>query len=78
MVVGKSCRCCADGVVYWCITLSTHGVTATQQTTFVLLYCCNNFTLKMELIAAKHVGDNLVNKIIIIYIKVDFVGYVTY
>jgi len=33
---------------------------ATQLTTFVSLYSCNNITLKM---AVKHVGEDIVNKI---------------
>jgi len=45
-------------IIYNCYT-----VTVTQLTTFVPLHCCNNITLKMAAIAAKNVGENLLNKI---------------
>jgi len=40
-----------------------YRVTATQLTTFVPLYCCNNITLKMVAWRPKHVDENIVNKI---------------
>jgi hypothetical protein len=47
------------------IICNCYGVATTQLTTFVpLYYCNNNATLKMAATAAaKHVGENIMNKI---------------
>ena len=46
------------------IIFNCYVVTATELTTFVLLYSCNNnITLKMVAERPKQVGENLVNNI---------------
>ena len=46
------------------IIFNCYVVTATELTTFVLLYSCNNnITLKMVAERQKEVGENLVNNI---------------
>jgi hypothetical protein len=50
-------------VAYW-LEQAVGGVyTATQQTPFVPLCCCNNITLKWQQLRQKHVGEKSVIEI---------------